>query len=70
MSLNSSKSRLAGLTKELSLRWADTREHWRDAKSAEFEQRFMQELFARVNQATTALDKLEELGKRIRKDCE
>lgn len=70
MSLNSSKSRLAGLTKELSLRWTDTREHWRDAKSAEFEQRFMQELFARMNQATTALDKLEELGKRIRKDCE
>jgi hypothetical protein len=70
MNLNSSKSRITGLTREIALRWADTRNHWRDARSAEFDQRFMQELFARVNTATAALDKLEELGQRIRKDCE
>ena len=70
MSLAGTKSRLAGLTREISLRWAETKNHWRDAKSAEFEQRFMQELFPRVNQATTAVEKLEELFKRIRKDCE
>lgn len=70
MSLSGNKSRLAGLTKELSLRWADTKNHWRDARSAEFERRFMQELTPRVNQAATAIDKLEELFKRIRKECE
>jgi len=70
MSLNANKGRMIGLTKEISLRWADTKNHWRDARSAEFERRFMQELTPRVNQATTAIDKLEELFKRIRKECE
>lgn len=70
MNLSGSKSRVTGLTKEISLRWADTKTHWRDAKSAEFEQRFLQELFPRVNQAAAAVEKLEELFKRIRKDCE
>lgn len=70
MNLAGNKSRMVGLTKEISFRWANTRNHWRDAKSAEFDQRFMQELLPRVNQAATAVEKLEELFKRIRKDCE
>jgi hypothetical protein len=70
MSLNGNKSRLTALTKNISLRWAETKDHWRDAKSAEFEQRFMQELFPRVNKAAAAVEKLEELLNKIRKDCE
>jgi hypothetical protein len=70
MSLNANKSRLTALTKNLSLRWAETKNHWRDAKSEEFDQRFMQELFPRVNRATAALEKLEELLNKIRKECE
>jgi hypothetical protein len=70
MSLNGNKSRLTALTKNISLRWAETKDHWHDAKSAEFEQRFMQELFPRVNKAAAAVEKLEELLNKIRKDCE
>lgn len=70
MNLNANKSRILGLTKELSLHWAETRNHWRDARSAEFERRFMHELAPRVNQAAAAMEKLEELFKRIRKDCD
>ncbi len=70
MNLNGNKSRMVGLTKEISLRWADTKSHWHDARSAEFERRFMQELLPRVNQAAAAVEKLDELFKRIRKDCE
>ena len=70
MSLSGNKSRMAGLTKEISLRWADTKNHWRDARSAEFERRFMQELAPRVSQAAAAVDKLDELFKLIRKECE
>jgi hypothetical protein len=70
MSLHANKSRLTALTKNLSLRWAETRNHWRDAKSEEFDQRFMQELFPRVNRAAAALEKLEELLNKIRKECE
>ncbi|HEY5041764.1 MAG TPA: hypothetical protein VIK53_07145 [Verrucomicrobiae bacterium] len=70
MNLNGNKSRLTGLSREISLRWADTKNHWRDARSAEFEQRFMQELLPRVNKAGAAIEKLDELFKRIRKNCE
>jgi hypothetical protein len=70
MNLNANKSRLTGLTKEILLRWQETQEHWRDARGEEFDRRFMQELFPRVNKATNAIEKLDELLKRIHKDCE
>jgi murein tripeptide amidase MpaA len=70
MNLNGNKSRLLGLTKEITLRWSETRNHWRDARGAEFDHRYMQELQPRVNAAAVAIEKLEELFKRIRKDCE
>ena len=70
MSLHANKSRLTALTKNLSLRWMETKEHWHDAKSEEFDRRFMQELLPSVNKAATAIEKLEELLKKIRKECE
>ena len=70
MSLNDNKCRLTALTKNLSLRWVETREHWRDVKSDEFNERFMQELLPRVSKAVDAIEKLEELLKKIKKDCE
>ena len=70
MNLNGQKSRLASLTKSFSLRWESAHSHWRDIRSAEFEHRFMQDLPPRVNQATQAIEKLDELLNRIRKECE
>jgi hypothetical protein len=70
MSLHANKSRLTALTKNISLRWAETQEHWRDAKGEEFDRRFMQELLPSVNKAATAIEKLEEIFKKIRTECE
>lgn len=70
MNLSGNKSRLLGATKELSLRWSETREHWRDAKSQEFHEHYMQELFARVDRTGTIIDKLNEVLKKIQADCE
>ena len=70
MSMSGSKSRLAGLTRELSLRWTETRHHWRDAKSEEFERRFMMELSALVNRSVVVMEQLDELLVKIRSDCE
>ena len=70
MNLNGTKSRLTGATKELSLRWSETRNHWRDAKSQEFHQQYMQELFARVERTGTIIDKLAEVLKKVQDDCE
>ena len=70
MSLNDSKSRLAGLTREISLQWAETKESWRDAKGREFEQRYLVELFANMERTTIILDQMDELLKKVRNDCE
>lgn len=70
MNLNANKSRLTGLTKEILLRWEETQTHWRDARSAEFQSAYMQDLFPQVNQATNAIEKLDELLNQIRRECE
>jgi hypothetical protein len=70
MSMSGNKGRLVGLTRELSLQWAETKSHWRDAKSEEFEHRFMAELSIHVNRTVIVLEQLEELLKKVRSDCE
>ncbi|HTY87776.1 MAG TPA: hypothetical protein VMB80_09955 [Candidatus Acidoferrum sp.] len=70
MNLSGSKNRLVALTKELSKRWEDTKNYWRDTKSQEFEQRYMTELFANVDRTITVMDKLNEVLIKVRKDCE
>ena len=70
MSMSGSKARLVGLTKELSLKWEDTRNYWRDAKAQEFERKYLQELFAGVDKTIGVVEKLDELLKRVQKDCE
>jgi ribosome-binding factor A len=70
MSMGGNKSRLIGLTREISLQWSETKNFWRDAKSQEFEQRYMAELSAQVDRTVTILEKLEELLKKVRSDCE
>jgi hypothetical protein len=68
--MSASGARLEALTKELRVQWHQTREYWRDAKSAEFEERFLQELFVTVDKTITTMDQLDKLVARIRKDCE
>jgi hypothetical protein len=68
--MGGNKSRLIGLTREISLQWSETKNFWRDAKSQEFEQRYMAELSAQVDRTVTILEKLEELLKKVRSDCE
>jgi hypothetical protein len=70
MNLSGNKSRLMGVTKELSLRWEETRNYWRDAKSQEFDKKYMQELSARVDKAVTVIEKLDEVLKKVQSDCE
>jgi hypothetical protein len=70
MNLSGSKSRLAATTKELSLQWEETKNYWRDAKAQEFEKRFLEELFVGVDRTVTVIEKLDELLKKVRSDCE
>ena len=68
--MTGSSNRLMGLTKELRAEWERTKQYWSDAKSAEFERRFLDELFAGVNQAQNNIETLERILAKIREDCE
>jgi hypothetical protein len=68
--MNASGTRLAGLTKELRAQWLDTKTYWKDAKSQEFEHKYMEELLASVDRAVTVIEQLDKLVTKIRKDCE
>jgi hypothetical protein len=70
MNLSGSRSRLSALSKELNVRWLETKHYWRDAKSQEFESRFMDDLLARVDKTVTVVEKLDQLLSKVRKDCE
>jgi hypothetical protein len=70
MNLSGNKSRLVGLTREITLRWTETKAHWHDAKSEEFDRRFMVELYATVNRTVLIVEKLDEVLKKVRSDCE
>ena len=70
MNVNASKSRLIGLTREISVQWEDTKNYWRDGKSEEFDKRFMNELGYQVSRAVTVVEQLDELLKKVRSDCE
>ena len=70
MNLSGNKSRLVGLTRELSLQWDETKNFWRDTKSDEFDRKYMVELSAQVDRTVVVLDQLEELLKKMRSDCE
>ena len=70
MNLSGSKNRLVAITKELTKRWDETKDHWRDAKSHEFEQRYLAELYANVDRTVTVMEKLDEVLNKVRHDCE
>ncbi|HEY1662205.1 MAG TPA: hypothetical protein VGI03_07285 [Verrucomicrobiae bacterium] len=70
MSATGSKSKLLAATKELSLKWQDTKTYWRDEKATEFERQYLMELFTNIDKAVAVMEKLDELLTKIRKDCE
>lgn len=68
MSANS--GRLEAITKELRAQWQQTKEYWSDAKSTEFENRYLEELFTSVDRTVSVIDQLDKLITKIKKDCE
>ena len=63
-------NRLSGITKELRAQWFETKGYWRDAKSQEFEQKYLEELFASVDRTVTVIEQLDKLITKIKTDCE
>ena len=68
--MKASGNRLTALTKELRVEWQNTKSYWKDAKSQEFERRYMEELLASVDRTVTVIEQLDKLVTKIRSDCE
>ncbi|HLH53952.1 MAG TPA: hypothetical protein VKY92_10090 [Verrucomicrobiae bacterium] len=68
--MSASGARLEALTKDLRVRWQQTKESWSDEKSREFEHKYIEELFASVDRAVIVIDQLDKLILKIKKDCE
>ncbi len=56
--------------RELSDHWHDTKVYWRDAKALEFEKNYLEPLPGLMNKTGSMLNELENLLRKIRKDCE
>mgnify|MGYP003347527794 CR=1 FL=1 len=70
MSLSATKARLRALTQQLAMEWQETRVHWRDAKSDEFDMRYMQQLLAEVDKTLGTMEGLDKCMTKARSDCE
>jgi hypothetical protein len=70
MNTRTSASNLAQAMKELSLKWQQTRADWRDAKAIEFDDRYLEVLPQHVARASSAIEEIDALLKKVRSDCE
>jgi hypothetical protein len=70
MNLNADKSRLSGITRDISIQWEQTKAYWRDQKSDEFEKKYMEELLHYAGKTVLVIEKLDELLKKVKSDCE
>jgi hypothetical protein len=70
MNLQSDKSILLKVSKDLAVHWEQTKDSWQDAKSQEFERNYLEPLQSNITMAISVIEKLDKLLTKVRKDCE
>lgn len=70
MNLQANKATLMAVSKDLNQSWQQAKEHWRDDKRIEFERAYIENLQANINMAVEAMEKLDKVLTKIRRDCE
>jgi hypothetical protein len=70
MNTRVSAANLMAAAKELSMEWQETKNYWRDAKTREFEERFLEPLPGYISRATRAMEEVDAILKKVRHDCE
>jgi hypothetical protein len=70
MNIGANGKVLATATKELFMRWQETKHSWRDVKALEFERKYMVELEGAVDRVAPVFDDLDKLVGKVRSDCE
>jgi hypothetical protein len=70
MSMVSTKTRLATLTKILANDWRNTKDHWQDKQAIQFEKKYISGLLQNVTSSIEIIDKLDKMITKVKKDCE
>ncbi len=70
MTTQGAASQLEAAWRDLAAAWQNTMDDWRDAKSAEFEARFLEPLPGLIGSARQAMEELDILLRKMHHDCE
>lgn len=70
MNTRAAAANLGQATKDLAIAWQQTKASWRDVKSVEFESKFLDPLPGYIARASTALEELDALLRKVKADCE
>ena len=70
MSLPSSRSKIQRLTKDLMVQWSRTQEQWNDPVSRRFETEYLIPLERAVAASSEAIDSMNEVVTRAKRECE
>ena len=70
MSTQGSAATLTQAARTLNVKWEKTKEQWRDARSLDFEDKYLAELPGQIAAAISAMEDMESLIKKVRGDCE
>jgi hypothetical protein len=70
MSAKESGANLVQALKELSLKWQETKAHWHDVKSQQFEREYLEDLPDHVQRTMSVMQEIDVLLKKVKSDCE
>ncbi len=70
MNVTGAAGNLNEAMKELLAQWDQARGYWRDAKAAEFGEKYIESLPVDIAKALTAMGDIEKIFKKIRTACE
>ena len=70
MNIRGCAGKLGLAAKDLKFKWEQTETYWRDVKSAEFADKYVNSIPEHVARARAAMEELELLIKKVRSDCE
>lgn len=70
MSVKANAGKLTKSTKQLMLRWAETKHGWRDGKAQEFEKAYLASLPTSVDSVMRAMAEMDQVITRVRNECE
>ena len=70
MNISANGKVILNATRELARKWEQTQQHWKDAKSREFEREYLADLFSDVEKAMPILEDLDRLIAAVRRQGE